>query len=88
MSLWWLCWLCCCPRSSGGACCGCPVGGVGVVSGMGVAGAGVWGLVVSGFPAHALSAGSGFCPVVGGGVLGLLVENCIVDASILKRSNF
>ncbi len=25
---------------------------------------------------------------VGGGVTGLLVENCIVDASILKRSNF
>ncbi len=25
---------------------------------------------------------------VGGGVSGLLVENCIVDASILKRSNF
>jgi hypothetical protein len=23
-----------------------------------------------------------------GGVMGLLVENCIVDASILKRSNF
>ena len=72
---------------------GCPVVGVlsrgaGVVGGMGVAGCGVWGLVVSGFPAHALSAGSGFVLVVGGGVLGLLVENCIVDASILKRSNF
>ena len=33
----------------------------------------------------------GLCGLVGGcvsGVLGLLVENCIVDASILKRSNF
>ena len=31
------------------------------------------------------------CPregVCGAGVTGLLVENCIVDASILKRSNF
>ena len=43
------------------------------------------GLVVSGFPAHAV-----LVPLVGVGVgvLELLVENCIVDASILKRSNF
>jgi hypothetical protein len=50
---------------------------------------GGWGLVVSGcFSGHALLG----CPVrlggSGGGVMGLLVENCIVDASILKRSNF
>ena len=35
--------------------------GAGVVGGMGVAGCGVWGLVVSGFPAHALPVGSGVC---------------------------
>ena len=87
MSLCWLCWLCCCPLGWWGALLWVSLPGVGVVVGW------VWlvrgvGFVVSGFPAHALSAGSGVFLVVGGGVLGLLVENCIVDASILKRSNF
>ena len=43
------------------------------------------GCVVSGFPAHAVVR---VLWGAGPGVMGLLVENCIVDASILKRSNF
>ena len=51
------------------------------------AGAWGWGVLFLGFPRMPSSGVSlGWGP--GAGVMGLLVENCIVDASILKRSNF
>ena len=59
----------------------------GGVSGGGC-GAGGWGFGCFWFSCACSACRFRCLPVVGGGVLGLLVENCIVDASILKRSNF